>query len=208
MTTILGISGSLRAGSFNSALLRAAADAMPNGREARDRRASKAFRSTTATSRLRRAAGRRREAQGARRRGRRLAARDARVQQLDSRRVQERDRLAVAAGRGHCARVRRPARRRHRRVAGRIRHAALANRVAAGAEDARHRRVFRRPAASLARGRRVRRRAALSSTSAFASSSRSILRASASSSPRRGARGSFVLGNHDPFRGLPPVRGA
>ena len=31
MTTIIGISGSLRAGSFNSALLRAAADAMPDG---------------------------------------------------------------------------------------------------------------------------------------------------------------------------------
>ena len=31
MTTIVGISGSLRTGSLNSALLRAAADAMPNG---------------------------------------------------------------------------------------------------------------------------------------------------------------------------------
>jgi len=31
MTTIIGISGSLRAGSFNSALLRAAADEMPSG---------------------------------------------------------------------------------------------------------------------------------------------------------------------------------
>ncbi len=31
MTTILGISGSLRRGSINSALLRAAADAMPQG---------------------------------------------------------------------------------------------------------------------------------------------------------------------------------
>ena len=31
MTTILGLSGSLRAGSFNSSLLRAAADEMPKG---------------------------------------------------------------------------------------------------------------------------------------------------------------------------------
>ena len=53
MTTILGLSGSLRAGSFNSSLLRAAVAELPAGVRSRSA-ASKAFRCTTATSRLRR----------------------------------------------------------------------------------------------------------------------------------------------------------
>ena len=155
MTTIWDFRKPAR-GSLNSALLRAAVGAMPKGASSRSR-ASKAS-SVRRRRRSYEGSRCRRQAQGARRRGRRLVARHARVQQLDARRVQERDRLAVAAGRGYSARVRRQARRRHGRVARRLWHAAVANRVVAGAEDARHGGVFRRPVASVARGRRVRRR--------------------------------------------------
>ena len=160
--------------------------------------ASKAYRSTTEMSKPRRDCRHRREAQGARRRDRRIAARDARVQQLDSRRVQERHRLADAAGRGHSARVRQPTRRRHWRVSRRIRNSALANRVAARAEDARHCRVLRRTPPGVARGRRVRqerqaRRRAC--PRAAREVPRGLLRVCRGDAPRELVS---VLGNHNP----------
>ena len=49
MAAIIGISGSLRRGSYNTALLRAAAQLMPNGTQLQIKTIA-AFRYTTATS--------------------------------------------------------------------------------------------------------------------------------------------------------------
>ena len=73
-----------------------------------------------------------RRVEGEDRHGGWIAARQPRVQQLDPRRVQERDRLDVAAGCGYRPRLRRPPGRGHRRHARCRRHDADAASVAAG----------------------------------------------------------------------------
>ena len=147
--------------------------ARPGGHRGRDRvdRGHSALRrrsrERTGYSRLRHGA------EGPDRRSRRSPARHARVQQLDARRAQERDRLAVAAAQGHPQGLRRQARRDHRRDAGHGWHAAVAVRVAAGAAHARHAGVVRQAALRRAERARCSTPKASSSTSGFASFSRS-----------------------------------
>jgi hypothetical protein len=135
---ILGISGSLRKGSFNTALLRAAVDLMPEGVAARSRDDLRHPACKTATWRPRK--GSRPAVQALKDRivqAEGLPAGHARVQQFDPRPVQERDRLAFPAVLRHRQGVRRPAGRRNRRLTGRFRHHPGAERLAAGAPHAR-----------------------------------------------------------------------
>ena len=135
--TILGISGSLRAGSYNRALLAAAAAELPAGVEFREWRGLETLPAYDEDCDGLSAGVRRRTSAGARR-SRRGADRDAGVQPLDSGRAQERARLGLAslsrqpsprqAGRGH--------RREHRALRGSL----GAGRAAEGAEGDRRRR--------------------------------------------------------------------
>ena len=101
---IIGISGSLRQGSFNTALLRAAAEVAPEGAtiEVRTIHGIPLYDADVESGPG--DSGSRREAEGRSRCGGRGVARHARVQQFDPGRVQERDRLAVAT-RSDIARV-------------------------------------------------------------------------------------------------------
>ena len=99
MTKVLGISGSLRRGSYNSALLRAATGLMPAGSNARGGQHPR----HPAVRRGRRGPGHPAErlaAEGGGGRRRRRAAGHAGVQQQHPGRVQEHHRLAVAAAGG------------------------------------------------------------------------------------------------------------
>ena len=97
VTKILGISGSLRERSYNTALLRAAAELVPPDAEIEALRPGRdpALQRRRRVGRRPRARGR---AAGRGRGGRRAPARDSRVQPRDVRRAEERDRLALAAG--------------------------------------------------------------------------------------------------------------
>src|SRR5712671_831776 len=127
MTKVLGISGSLRRGSYNSALLRAAVRLMPEGAmlEVASLRGIPLYDGDV-------------EAQGI----------PAAVSQLKE--------AIVAAVVGHQAGVRRPAFRDHGSLARGLRHHPQPGRLAAGDAHARHADLVRRATAGRARRRRVR----------------------------------------------------
>ena len=126
---VLGISGSLRAGSHNSKLLRAAAELLPPGAELEMFDGLKAippYDEDDEHDPPRRGAGAARGDRGRRRR----PDRHARVQRLHPRRAQERARLGLAAARDEPAA--RQARRRRRRLDRHVRRRLGAGRGAQG----------------------------------------------------------------------------
>ena len=97
---VLGISGSLRDDSYNTKLLRAAAELLPRRRGVRAVGRPEGGAALRRGRRRRAGAGGRRCASRGDRRRRRRPLRDARVQRVDSRRAEERARLGLAPARG------------------------------------------------------------------------------------------------------------
>ena len=207
---VLGISGSLRRDSFNSGLLRAAADLLPPGAELEIFDGLKAIPPYDADDDL--DGGARAGARAARRAGgrRRRADRHARVQRVAPGRAQERARLGVAAARHEPAA--RQARRRGRRLDRHVRRRLGAGGGPQGPVDDRRPRGRRR--AARAGGRRAvrRRRRGWSTSRSRSGSARS---SPSSSAPPRPARPASppgpprTAGRPRPGRSLvaPPGRG-